>query len=53
MLECLYLIIQISEENKKVIGKMKDETKGVSIKEFVGLRSKMYSYCLDDKCIKM
>ena len=31
--------------NKKVIGKMKDETEGVPIKEFVGLRSKMYS-CL-------
>ena len=30
--------------NKKVIGKMKDETKGVPIVEFVGLRSKMYSY---------
>jgi len=29
--------------NKKVIGKMKDETAGVPIQEFVGLRSKMYS----------
>ena len=29
--------------NKKVIGKMKDETAGVPIVEFVGLRSKMYS----------
>ena len=29
--------------NKKVIGKMKDETASVPIKEFVGLRSKMYS----------
>ena len=28
-------------EDKKVIGKMKDETKGVSI---VGLKFKMYSY---------
>ena len=42
-----------SEENKKVIEKMKDEAAGVPIKEFVGLRSKMYSYCLDYKCIKM
>ena len=30
--------------NKKVIGKMKDEAAGVPIIEFVGLRSKMYSY---------
>ena len=31
-------------KNKKVIGKMKDETAGIPIVEFVGLRSKMYSY---------
>ena len=30
--------------NKKVIGKMKDEAAGVPITEFVGLRSRMYSY---------
>jgi hypothetical protein len=34
--------------NKKVIGKFKDETKGVIIKEFCGLRSKMYSILLDE-----
>ena len=33
-----------STHNKKVIGKFKDEAAGVPIIEFVGLRSKMYSY---------
>ena len=32
-----------STVNKKVLGKMKDETAGVPIDEFVGLRPKMYS----------
>ena len=31
-------------ENKKVIGKFKDEAAGHPITEFVGLKSKMYSY---------
>ena len=30
-------------KNRKVLGKMKDETKGVEIREVVGLRPKMYS----------
>ena len=30
--------------NKKVIGKFKDEGCGIPIIEFVGLKSKMYSY---------
>ncbi|XP_068675675.1 uncharacterized protein [Montipora foliosa] len=34
--------------NKKVIGKFKDEAAGVVIKEFIGLRSKMYSYIKDN-----
>ena len=32
-----------SLDNKKVIGKFKDETHGIPIREFVGLRPKMYS----------
>ena len=32
-----------STENKKVLGKMKDECAGVPVEEFVGLRPKMYS----------
>jgi len=35
-------------DNKKVIGKMKDETSGNPIREFIGLRSKMYSYVTED-----
>ena len=36
-------------KNKKVIGKFKDETAGVPIKEFIGLKSKMYSISLDNE----
>ena len=35
--------------NKKVIGKFKDEAAGIPICEFVGLRSKMYSYIKDNQ----
>ena len=35
--------------NKKVIGMMKDETAGQEITDFVGLRSKLYSYKTDDQ----
>jgi hypothetical protein len=33
-----------SNKHKKVIGKMKDETGGLPIEEFVGLRAKLYCY---------
>ena len=36
------------DSNKLVVGKMKDETAGVAIKEFVGLKPKMYSFLVDD-----
>ena len=34
--------------NKKVIGKFKDKAAGMPIVEFIGLRSKMYSYVKDN-----
>ena len=34
--------------NKLLVGKMKDGTAGVAIKEFVGLRPKMHSFLVDD-----
>ena len=34
--------------NKLVIGKMKNGTRGVAIKELVGLKPKMYSFLVDD-----
>ena len=37
-----------SAENKKVIGKFKDEAAGMPIREFIGLRCKMYSYVKDN-----
>src|SRR5207244_6110233 len=36
-------------ENKKVIGKFKPEYANSNIREFIGLRSKMYSIKLDDE----
>ena len=32
-----------NDENKNIVGKMKDELIGEIIEEFVGLRAKMYS----------
>ena len=37
-----------SDTNKKVIGKFKDELGGKAMKEFVGIRPKMYSYVGED-----
>ena len=37
-----------SKDNKKVIGKMKNEVAGREIKEFYGLRPKCYAYITTD-----
>ena len=37
------------DSNKEVVGKMKDETCGVAIEEFVGLKPKMYSFLILDR----
>ena len=37
-----------SNENEAKLGLFKDETAGTPIREFIGLRSKMYSVLLDD-----
>ena len=34
--------------NKLVVGKMKDETAGAAIEEFVGLKTMLYSYLVID-----
>ena len=34
--------------NKLVVGKMKDETAGAAIEEFVGLKIKIHSSSIDD-----
>ena len=36
-----------NNSNKLVIGKMKDETTGVTIKEFVGLKPKIMSFLVE------
>ena len=37
-----------NDSNKLVVGKIKDKTGGVTIKQFSGLKQKMYSFLIDD-----
>ena len=37
-----------NDSNKLVVGKMKDETAGGAIEEFLGVKLKMYSLLVDD-----
>ena len=39
---------RIRNSNKAVVGKFKDEADGLPIREFIGLRSKMYSILVDN-----
>ena len=49
--ECPENSPNFDKSNKKVIEKFKDEASGILINEFIGLRSKMYSYLKDtNKC---
>ena len=44
----ILVIVQLSQHfNKLAVGKMKDETAGDPIKEFVRLRSKIYSFLVN------
>ena len=45
---CLTKSKHYDNSNKLVIGKMKDETGGVTIEEFVGLKPKMYLFLVDN-----
>ena len=38
--------------NKKVVGKFKDESSGRIIKEFIGIKSKMYCIMMDDDSLE-
>ena len=47
-INCLTKLKYFDDSNKLVTGKMKDETGGVAIEEFVGLKSTMYSFLVDN-----
>ena len=50
------VIIQLSQsimiiQKKLFVGKMEGETAGVAIEEFIGLKSKVYSYLVDENSV--
>ncbi len=45
-------MLKIIKTNKKVIGKFKDEVSSSLMKEFIGIRSKMYKYSCENGKVK-
>ena len=47
----IILLMNYDDSNKLIVAKKKDETVGITIKEFVGLKQKMYSFMVNDSSV--